>query len=45
MSDAKDARRARFLDMYPVIRDELVEHVKQLGFPELAAEWYRRVSR
>ena len=46
MSDAKTAHRARFLDeVFPVIRDGLVEHIKQLGLPELAAEWYQRVSR
>ena len=45
MSDAKIARCARFLNVFLVIRDELVEHIKQQGLPESAAEWYRRVSR
>ena len=45
MSDAKAARRARFLDVFLVIRDEVVKYIKQQGFPESAAEWYRRVSR
>jgi hypothetical protein len=45
MFNAKEARRARFLDVYPVIRDELVEYVRGHGLPELAVEWYRRVSR
>ena len=44
MSDAKTARLVRFLDVFPVIRDELVKHVKQQGFPESVAEWYQRVS-
>jgi hypothetical protein len=44
MCDAKAARRARFLGVFPVIRDELIDHVKQQGFPESAAEWYQRVS-
>lgn len=44
MSDAKTTRLVRFLDVFPVIRDELVKHVKQQGFPESVAEWYQRVS-
>jgi farnesyl diphosphate synthase len=45
MSNAKEARRTRFLDVFPVIRDELIHYMKQQGLPESAVEWYQRVSR
>ncbi|KAK2460024.1 hypothetical protein APHAL10511_007947 [Amanita phalloides] len=42
MSDAKLARRARFHAVFPIIRDQLVDHVKKQGLPDSALEWYRK---
>ncbi|KAG7097371.1 hypothetical protein E1B28_004721 [Marasmius oreades] len=41
MSD-KAARRARFENIWSVIRDELVEHFKSHGMPQEAVDWYSR---
>jgi len=40
----KALRREKFEHAFTVIREELMEHFKQQGMPDDAAEWYRRVS-
>lgn len=36
-------RRAKFLDTWTIIRDELLTHFRSQGMPEDAAEWYKLV--
>lgn len=38
----KAARRAKFEGAWNVIREELLTHIKEQGFPQEAIEWYER---
>jgi farnesyl diphosphate synthase len=40
----KVAKRQRFLDVFPVLRDELVGYVKSTGSPEEVWGWFEKVS-
>lgn len=44
INDQKDARRARFENVFAKIRDELIEHFKKEGMPSEAVEWYTNVG-
>lgn len=43
-TDKKKAARARFENVFTVIRKELLDHFKAEGLPADAAHWYERVS-
>jgi hypothetical protein len=36
--------RRKFLDVFPIIKTELVEQFKSQGMPEEAVKWYADVS-
>ena len=40
----KEARRQRFLDVFPTLTEELVGYVKSTGSPEEVWGWFERVS-
>ena len=39
----KQDRRQRFIDVFPGIRDELIEYLANENMPNDAQEWYRNV--
>ena len=42
-TDAKALKRAKFEQVFTVIRNELVNYFKSQGMPNDAVEWYTRV--
>jgi hypothetical protein len=40
----KEAKRQRFLDVFPILAEELVGYVKSTGSPEEVWGWFERVS-
>lgn len=40
----KEAKRQRFLDVFPTLTEELVGYVKSTGSPEEVWGWFERVS-
>lgn len=44
MKTDKEARRQKFLDVFPVLTEELVGYVKSTGSPEEVWGWFERVS-
>jgi hypothetical protein len=43
-SQDKASRRQKFLDVFPVLREELVGYVKSTGSPEEVWGWFEKVS-
>ena len=41
---SKQDRRQRFIDVFPGIRDELIEYLANEKMPEEAQKWYKNVS-
>ena len=40
----KAGKRQKFLDVFPVLREELVDYVKSTGSPEEVWGWFEKVS-
>jgi hypothetical protein len=40
----KAGKRQKFLDVFPVLRTELVDYVKSTGSPEEVWGWFEKVS-
>jgi hypothetical protein len=40
----KAGKRQRFLDVFPILRKELVDYVKSTGSPEEVWGWFEKVS-
>lgn len=41
----KAARRKRFEDVFPIIAEELLGHIRGEGMPRDAVEWYEKVGQ
>lgn len=42
--DAAASRRQNFESVFPTVRDELVQYVKDRGIPQDAVDWFAKVS-
>jgi hypothetical protein len=40
----KAGKRQKFLDVFPILREELVDYVKSTGSPEEVWGWFEKVS-
>ena len=42
--DAAMDKRKQFTDVWPVLRDEVLAYLKEIGMPQEAVSWFQRVS-